>query len=180
MNQKQYRKCKVHPDGYEHECSEGAHVCTPSSVIIATNGCRECEFFSECFRTFIIDLGPKLSPQQLDEFMRKVITGIKQKRSRYQNKIKSINRYRDGGSLCFVYDDGQELWIDNRIGSKTCGQFYTAYPNDKDAELIELSKGDIHHLICQILEFNWNDKQSLRERLQRAEQQKDFKPGDMK
>lgn len=73
MNQKQYCKCKVHPDGYEHECSEGAHVCIPSSVIIATNGCRGCEFFSECFRTFTIDLGTKLSPQQLDESMRKVM-----------------------------------------------------------------------------------------------------------
>ena len=78
MNQKQYRKCKVHPDGYEPECPEGALISTPSSVIIAANGCRECEFFSECFRTFTIDLGSKLSPQQLDEFMRKVITGIKQ------------------------------------------------------------------------------------------------------
>lgn len=77
MNQKQYRKCKVHPDGYEHECSEGAHVCIPSSVIIATNGCRECEFFSECFRTFTIDLGPERTYQQTDQFMRKIIDGMK-------------------------------------------------------------------------------------------------------
>lgn len=71
-----------------------------------------------------------------------------------QSRITNIERYLDGGSIMFIFEDKQQLCIDNRLGSKTCGEFYNAYPSDQGAEIVEMSKKDIHNLICWILKFH--------------------------
>jgi len=68
-------------------------------------------------------------------------------------KIIRIDKARDGGTICFEYEDGHELYIDNRIGSRTTSQFYDDYPEHKNAKIVRMTNEDIHNLICCMMEY---------------------------
>lgn len=92
-----------------------------------------------------------------------------------QNGIKNINLYRDFGSIQFEFEDGDILLL-----YAMNSQFYTKYPTEEGAELVNMSKKDVHNLIRQILAFHRKDKKELKDRLQNMDRWEDFKPGDMK
>lgn len=51
--------------------------------------------------------------------------------------IKELSIYRDGGTKIVQLENFQQVWINNRIGSKDVGVgVYDKYPLDKNAKLI--------------------------------------------
>jgi hypothetical protein len=47
-------------------------------------------------------------------------------------KIKHITVYLDGGTIAVVFDNGENYYVDNRLGSRTSGTVYTSYPPQGD------------------------------------------------
>lgn len=46
-------------------------------------------------------------------------------------------KYRDGGTEHYADADGKNYFIDNRIGSSTCGSIFDRYPGADGAGILE-------------------------------------------
>lgn len=65
--------------------------------------------------------------------------------------IVKINKYRDGGSMSFEYEDGHTIWI------KGCGidgsEFFDGEPGREGVNKLRMSNKDIHNLISNICHY---------------------------
>ena len=92
--------------------------------------------------------------------------------------ITRINKYRDGGSMSFEYEDGHTIWIKG-VGIDA-SQFFDDDPSHKVANKLRMSNKDIHSLIADIHIYYQQKIRQNKQYTQSAERWKDFKPGDMK
>jgi hypothetical protein len=73
-------------------------------------------------------------------------------------KIRSIDYYKDGGTMVATCEDGTQYYVDRRIGTTTPDAIYTAYPHNGDVPLA----GD-NSLIAALIEAAWRYKNAYKD-----------------
>lgn len=54
--------------------------------------------------------------------------------------VKHHGTYKDGGTECYIDENGGVYYIDNRINSTTKGKIYNKYPSDNGARILPYVK----------------------------------------
>lgn len=70
-------------------------------------------------------------------------------------KIKEIRPYLDGGTVCYILDDGNEYCVNNRIDTRSInkeyrGKIYLGYPKKDHSNLIE-NQEEVKELLNKLL-----------------------------